>query len=257
VLIGLGCGCVALSWIQRSRVQTIGALLHDRTSLLNELLGTEDRERRALAEHLHDGALQYLLAARHDLEDAKELGDARAFGRLDEALNESSRLLRSTVVELHPAVLEHAGLAAALRELAERTAATGRIDVGVELDGWDAGLRTDADRLLYATARELLANVAKHARATSARLVLDHRNGRAGLTVIDDGRGIPDGAVSAAVSAGHIGLASYRVRIEAAGGTFTIGEAKPSGTAIRVEVLTRATAFRAAGQGAGTSTDGG
>ena len=47
VLIGLGCGCVALSWVQRSRVRTIGALLRDRTSLLNELIGTEDRERRA------------------------------------------------------------------------------------------------------------------------------------------------------------------------------------------------------------------
>jgi two-component system NarL family sensor kinase len=192
VLIGLGCGCVALSWIQRSRVRTIGQLLHDRTRLLNELIGTEDRERQTLAEHLHDGALQYLLAARHDLEDARELGDARAFGRLDQALNESSRLLRSTVAELHPAVLDQAGLAEALRELADRTATTGQTDVRVELDGWDAALRTDADRLLYATARELLTNVIKHARARSVRLVLAHQHGRARLTVIDDGRGIPE-----------------------------------------------------------------
>jgi two-component system NarL family sensor kinase len=256
VLIGLGGGCVALSWLQRSRVRTIGQLVHARTSLLNELIGTEEREQRSLAEHLHDGALQYLLAARHDLEDARDLGDARAFGRLDQALDESSRLLRSTVAELHPAVLEHAGLAAALRELTGRTAAAGRIDIAVELDGWDAGLRTHADRLLYATARELLANVIKHARATSARLVLAHHNGRAELVVIDDGHGIPDGALRAAVSAGHIGLASYRVRIEAADGTFTIAEGTPSGTIIRVELPARLTASPALGEGAGIPLDG-
>ena len=152
-------------------------------------------------------------------------------------------------------MLEQAGLAAALRELADRSAAAGRIDVAVELDGWDARLRTDADRLLYETARELLTNVVKHARAKTARVVLAHHDGHAGLAVTDDGRGIPMGAVSAAVGAGHIGLASYRVRIEAAGGTFAIGEAEPSGTVIRVELPARATTTPVLGQSADIPAD--
>ena len=236
VLAGLGCGCVALSWIQRSRVQTISRLVRDRTSLLGELVNTEDRERRTLAENLHDGALQYVLAARHDLEDARDLADPDAFARLDQALGESSRLLRSTVGELHPAVLEQAGLARALRELAQNAQAGSGISVSLTTDDWDPELRTPADRLLYATARELLANVVKHADARSARITLAHHDGYAGLTIADDGRGIADGAVDAALSEGHIGLASYRVRIEAAGGTLTITSARPSGTIARVEL---------------------
>jgi two-component system NarL family sensor kinase len=236
VLAGLAGGCVVLSWIQRSRVATISRLVRDRTSLLSELLGTEDRERRTLAEHLHDGALQYVLAARHDLEDARDLADPAAFDRLDQALGESSRLLRSTVGELHPAVLEQAGLARALRELAERTGTSGGLTVALDLDGWDPELRTPADRLLYGTARELLANVVKHADARSARITLAHNDGYAGLTVADDGRGIPDGAIDAALGEGHIGLASYRVRVEAAGGRLTISGARPSGTIARVEL---------------------
>ena len=241
VLCGLGGSCVALSSIQRSRVATIIELIRERSGLLGELIGTEDRERLSLAEHLHDGALQYVLAARYDLEDARELGDPAAFERLDRALTESSRLLRSTVTELHPAVLEQAGLAHALRELATSTGETGGIEMTLELDGWSVDQQTSADRLLYSTARELLANVVKHARARSATVTLAHDDGRAVLTIIDDGCGIPDSAVSTAVRDGHIGLDSYRVRVGAAGGTFSVTRARPAGTIARIELPTDAT----------------
>ena len=190
VLLGISLGCVALSWIQRARVLTIGHLLEDRTDLVGQLMSTEDRERRVLAERLHDGALQYLLGARHDLEDARQRADPEAFARLELALTESSRLLRSTVAELHPAVLEHAGLARALRQLADSAATAGRLAIAVELDGWSDEFRSPVDGLLYAAARELLSNVVKHADATSATVTLSHERGRASLVVADDGRGI-------------------------------------------------------------------
>ena len=117
VMAGVGAACVALSWIQRSRVTTIGRLVRARTDLLAELTDLERRERRALSEQLHDGALQYVLAARQDLDEARDTGAPEAFDRLEQALVESSRLLRSTVAELHPAVLDRAGLPAALRDL--------------------------------------------------------------------------------------------------------------------------------------------
>ena len=192
VLLAISLGCVALSWIQRDRVLTIGHLLEDRTDLIGQLMSTEDRERRALAERLHDGALQYLLGARHDLEDARQRADPEAFARLELALTESSRLLRSTVAELHPAVLEHAGLARALRQLADSEATAGRLAIAVELDGWGDDFRSSVDGLMYAAARELLSNVVKHADATSATVTLSQERGRAGLVVADDGRGIDE-----------------------------------------------------------------
>jgi hypothetical protein len=50
-------------------VLTISSLVRDRTHLLTELISLERRERQVLAEHLHDGALQHVLAARQDLDD--------------------------------------------------------------------------------------------------------------------------------------------------------------------------------------------
>jgi two-component system NarL family sensor kinase len=112
VLAGLGVGCIALSRVQLSRVLTIAGLARQRSELLNELLTVQARERAALAEQLHDGALQYVLAARHDLEDVRADGDPEALARIEFALTESSVLLRDIVSQLHPAVLQSAGLPA-------------------------------------------------------------------------------------------------------------------------------------------------
>jgi two-component system, NarL family, sensor kinase len=236
LLAGVGIGCVGLSRIQRSRVRTIGALVQDRTNLLTELTDIERRERRSLSEHLHDGALQYVLAARQDLDDARETGDPATFTRVEQALAESSQLLRSTVAELHPAVLDRAGLPAAVRELARSAAARGGFAVHPDTHEWPDDVRTRADALLYRTARELLGNVVRHAGARSVTVALALAGGRARLTVADDGVGIAEGAVQHSLELGHIGLTSHALRIEAAGGTLTLHPGLPSGTVVVVDV---------------------
>jgi two-component system NarL family sensor kinase len=236
VLAGVGLGCVGLSRIQRSRVRMIGALVRDRTHLLAELTDLEQRERRLLSEQLHDGALQYVLAARQDLDEVCETGDQAAFTRVEHALAESSHLLRSTVAELHPAVLDRAGLPAALRELARNAGARGGFAVDLDVRNWPDDARTPADALLYRTARELLSNVTKHAAARSVTVVLAHVGSRARLTVTDDGAGIPDGAVQRSAQLGHIGLTSHTLRVEAAGGTLTILPGPVGGTEVFVDV---------------------
>ena len=234
VLIGIGFGCIGLSFIQRSRVAGIEHLARDRINLLGDLVTVEARERRQLSERLHDGALQYVLAARYDLEDARELSDPQAFGRLDRALTEASTLLRSTVSELHPAVLEHAGLARALRELATNAGSVGGFSATLDVDGWGDDLRTRADALLYASARELLSNVVKHANAHIVHISLARQGDVARLVIADDGSGIPEGTVERSVGQGHIGVASHRARLEASGGMLTLGPARPSGTIAEV-----------------------
>jgi two-component system NarL family sensor kinase len=247
VMAGVGAACVALSWIQRSRVATISRLVQTRTDLLAELTALERRERRALSEQLHDGALQYVLAARQDLDDARDTGSPEAFDRLEEALVESSRLLRTTVAELHPAVLERAGLPAALRDLTAATAARGGFAADVDLDGWPADLRTPIDGLLYRTARELLGNVAKHAHADRVVVGLTRADGAARLTVADDGVGVrgangQDGIdLGHRLGEGHIGLASHALRVEAAGGRLTVVPGVPAGTVATVELPLPAT----------------
>jgi two-component system NarL family sensor kinase len=224
-LVGVSLGAVLLSRVQRSRVQDIGGLALERSALLAETLDVEGRERRTLAENLHDGALQYVLAARQDLADVGD--DPEALARVEHALRETSQLLRATMTELHPAVLEHAGLPAALRELAR---ARPGLDVTVRVTGWPDDLRTTADELLFGTARELLSNVAKHARASSAEVELTRADGVARLVVADDGIGIAADDAARRLAEGHIGLASRRIRLESAGGSLRVLPVAPHGT---------------------------
>ncbi|MFN8157011.1 MAG: ATP-binding protein [Candidatus Nanopelagicales bacterium] len=236
-LAGVGVGCILLSRVQAGRVLDIGGLASDRASLLTEMVGVEERERRDLAETLHDGALQYLLAARQDLEDVGS--DPEAVARLDHALREATGLLRATTTELHPAVLEQAGLPLAVRELARTVSSRGSVQVDVDDTGWPEGTRTAADALLLATARELLTNVVKHSGAAHAHVVLAVDGGEAVLDVSDDGRGADPALVEERAAQGHLGLVSRRVRIESAGGTLAVVRPPEGGTRVECRVPVR------------------
>lgn len=237
VIAVLALGAVLLSRLQRSRVVTIGSLAAERSRLLDDVMQIEHRERRDLAEHLHDGALQYVLGARQELAGlADGSPDPEVVQRIDEALRESARLLRSTLGELHPAVLEQAGLAVALADLADSIERRGAFTISVDTVGWPDTLRTTVDPVLFAAARELLTNVVKHAQATSVQLTAEVDEGRGRVVVVDDGIGVDPERLTGRVAGGHIGLASRRVRLEGQGGTLTVAPHPAGGTVAIAEV---------------------
>jgi two-component system NarL family sensor kinase len=233
MLSSVGIAAIGLSRIQRSRVRAIGQLVADRARLLDDLVHVEQRERQVLSERLHDGALQYVLAARHDLEDVRDGDHPGAVDRIDHALAESSRMLRSTVSELHPAVLDRVGLAQAVRDL---VASSRRPDLSVDVNvrAWPDGVRTPVDDLLFSAARELLSNVLRHAGATRATVALELDDATATLAVTDDGTGITDGDRERSLAGGHIGLHSQALRIGAAGGTLRVEPGAPGTLAMVV-----------------------
>ena len=72
VLAAVAGASVAVSVLQRARVEVIADLVTQRTQLLQDLLELEKRERQAISERLHDGALQYVLVARQDIEYVRD-----------------------------------------------------------------------------------------------------------------------------------------------------------------------------------------
>ncbi len=232
-LAWLAAAMTALSAVLARRSAAVMELLTVRRQLVAEALRVEERERRRLAEHLHDGPLQNVLAARMDIEEAAERRADTALDAAETILRETAAQLRSTVTSLNPQVLEHLGLAAALRELVDQSARRGGFEAYVRIDGVG---RSDEQALLYSTARELLANVVKHARAGKVSVSL----GRAGrcteLTVADDGTGFDRGILAGRVAEGHIGLASHVLRIESVGGTWRMETSPGGGTTTVVRV---------------------
>jgi two-component system, NarL family, sensor kinase len=229
--------------------------VEDRNQLLTALMTITDTERRRLAEDLHDNALQYLLAARFDLEYARETAEPAAFDRLDQALTQSAQLLRTTVSELHPAVLEQSGLAAAVSGPARTAAGRAGLELDLDVTGWPPTARTRPTCCCSAphancwptscgtpgpvtSGRRRIRGATDRSCSAGGRLDLRTGGAELGLswsspmTVSAPTRR----PVAGRLAEGHIGLNSHRIRIEAAGGTFTLRTPPSGGTVVAVSV---------------------
>ncbi|HZD86992.1 MAG TPA: ATP-binding protein [Gaiellaceae bacterium] len=228
-----GAAAVALSMILQRRRRQVWSLVETRDSLLNELLSAETRERQTLAETVHDHTIQNLLSIRHELEEATEQADCEPLDRADRMLMDTVRELRELVSELHPYVLEEAGLAPALRLAADRAARRGGFAVSLDVAEAPPGPH---DRLLIDAARELLANAAEHASPRRVTVEVARTEGETRLLVADDGVGFDPGEVVQHLADGHIGLASQRLRVESAGGRFQVMSTPGQGSSILIRL---------------------
>jgi signal transduction histidine kinase len=227
VLLAALAGKISVNAAQRSA---------ERSRLLADALGAEERERRTLAEALHDHALQNLLSARHQLEEAGETLAHPALARADDAIVDTIRQLRDAVFELHPYVLEEAGLKAALLSIAQRAATRAGLDLQLDLRYEN---RHPREPLLFSVGRELLSNVVRHADASQVSVSLVERDDELELTVEDDGRGFPPERLAERLADGHVGLASQRFRLEAAGGSMDIAATPGLGTRVAIRLPAR------------------
>jgi two-component system NarL family sensor kinase len=234
-LAWVGVACVILSMLLGRRTALAGRLAEERAQLLADALEAEQRERKGLAEALHEGAIQNLLSARHELDEAGEaLSPHPALTRADDALTDTIGQLREAVFDLHPYVLEEAGLEAAIRTVAQRTASHARLCLKLELR---YPKRHPQEQLVFSAARELLSNVVRHAEASEVAVrLVEEENGALVLVVSDDGRGFPPERLAERLANGHVGVASQRVRVESAGGTMTISSEPGTGTRTEIRL---------------------
>jgi signal transduction histidine kinase len=193
---------------------------------------TEQRIRAQITQLLHDEALQSLLAARQHLACAVQRPDRhdavlRARAGVQRAIGE----LRGAVGALHPVPLDGRRLREAIQEVVAHQARCGGFTAAVEL-ALEPSL--DCGPLVLSVIRELAANVAEHAGASTMQIVLRGDGEDLVLEVTDDGCGIPPRRVDEAFAAGHIGLASAIHRVHALDGGLTIESPPGGGTAVRV-----------------------
>jgi signal transduction histidine kinase len=189
-----------------------------------------DAERRRIERNLHDGAQQRLLGIRLSLRVARgQLDGSRAV--VDPLLAEVETELAGTLDDLralargiHPVVLAEEGLAPALETLARRSA------VPVTISAVPAErLPEPIEAAAYYVTAEALANVAKHARATSVALTLTTTGGRLVVDITDDGVG----GANAATNGGLVGLHD---RVAALDGTLRITSPPGRGTRVHAEI---------------------
>lgn len=217
-------------------------------ALAEELVYTEQRERRRLAQILHDRLQQLLVGARYNLESLRTQSEEGSFQdavrRVDGFLDECIKMSRSLTAELSPPVLYEAGLAAALRWLGRWFQETHGLAVHVTADDEPASDSEELRFTLFQAVRELLFNVVKHAKVRQAEVRLSRpAGGQVRIIVSDQGAGFEMAALQAREGKlGGFGLFSVRERLESLGGQLEIESAPGRGSRFVLSVTSETAA---------------
>jgi signal transduction histidine kinase len=205
-------------------------------TLMSGIVKAKDQEARRIARELHDESGQLLAAVHISLgEMAKSL--PVQFGhqirQTKELLKQVENRLRDLSHELHPSVLDDLGLVPGLEFLAQRLSRREGIEITTS-----ASLRRRLSQLheitLYRVVQEALNNVARHSRASNAKVHLRHRNGSIQCSIEDDGEGFDVQPVMERTAVEGLGLLGMRERVAALGGAFEIQSNRGKGTRIIV-----------------------
>jgi len=206
-------------------------------SLASELSLAEERERRRLAEVLHDEVGHALTLLKMKL---GEMRDAASAAGLAEPLSEISGIVdqainttRSLTFEISPPILYAIGLEPALEWLTERFERRHGITCEFKDDGQQKPLDDDVCVLLFRAVRELLMNIGKHARATKARVSIIRDADDIEITVEDNGVGFDTSTLSTyGATEEGFGLFDIRERLEYAGGYSEVKSEPGRGTTV-------------------------
>jgi signal transduction histidine kinase len=192
------------------------------------LVQAADEQRRRVVRDLHDGAQQRLIHAVMTLQLAHARGDAppeltRLLGAALDDTRTAIEELRELAHGIHPAVHTHRGLAAAVEALADRAPLPVHVDIP------DQRYPAAVESTAYFIAAEALTNIAKYARASTARITATHSGDTLLLTVDDDGAG------GATPSTGG-GLAGLQDRVAALDGMLIVDSPAGAGTRIHAQL---------------------
>ncbi len=205
-------------------------------TLTEELLLTEERERRRLALLLHDSIGQSLAFSKREigvLQKSTPDEVRQALEYVKEQIEDAIHQTRSLTFELSPTTLHTFGLEAAVEELVEQFAQRAGFQYRFEATEDDKPLSEQIKALLYRASRELLTNISKHAQAAHVFIRIDRTDGSIRIVIEDDGKGFDVARLEEIIHQQQgFGLFSIRERLTHVGGTFAVESAPGQGTKV-------------------------
>ncbi|MCY1719668.1 response regulator [Prolixibacteraceae bacterium Z1-6] len=206
--------------------------------LYSEITLVEERERRRIAENLHDSLGQTLSLAYMNLSSIEaEDSSPDIKGKLkfvSKLLNKAIEESRSLTYDLSPPILYELGLAPAIKWKLERFEKEFGIKTHLKTQALEKQFKKQYNIFLYRIVGELLTNIKKHANASEVLVNLYAKNDTYFITVEDNGEGINKKNIKTSTNSGF-GLLSITERIESLSGLFSINSNK-NGTLAKIEI---------------------
>lgn len=209
--------------------------------LTEQLIQAQEGERRRIALELHDSVGQSLSAIKYTLERAIIMIQRPDLGSLEgvlalavQRIHETAEGIRAISMNLRPQMLDNLGAASATswfcRDFAEIYPT---LIVCTQITAKNAEIPKHISTHLFRCVQELLNNVAKHARAGTAWVLLERHGSLLSLEVRDDGMGMPGDVLDPAQLHGS-GIRNIRERAEMTAGQFSLSSLQGRGTSVRI-----------------------
>lgn len=207
-------------------------------TLSQQLLDTQETERRFIARELHDEIGQAMTALKINLQSAMQMPSMKETqDLLAENIRIAERVLqqvRDLSLDLHPSLLDDLGLAPALRWYVDRVAQRAGLNAEFITDAEAPRAPARIEIACFRIAQETLTNVQRHARAKNVRVELTQRERELQLTIQDDGVGVDvSSALERAARGSSLGLVGMQERAQLVGGQLEIESSEDRGTRVR------------------------
>ncbi|MCM3870394.1 MAG: PAS domain S-box protein [Pyrinomonadaceae bacterium] len=203
--------------------------------LAARLITAQESERRRISLLLHDDVSQNIAALGVSISRLKRKPPASSeqmgeeLDRLGQQINNLTTQIRHLSHQLHPDVLEHVGLVAALQSQVSEFSHEERIEATFSAEVGERPLPLDISLGLYRVALEAMRNVSRHSGAKSANISLSEADGFLTLEVSDSGRGFD---VNKAKRGSGIGLVGAEERVKLLQGSLEIKSNRNLGTSL-------------------------
>lgn len=212
--------------------------------LSRRMVQTQEEMQRRFARELHDRTSPNLAALRINLDiitraSPQERASADFAGRVEDTqalIADTTVSVREICAQLHPPAFDCGGLLVAVQNYAQQFSRRTGVAVHIECTPGGARLAHDLELTLFRIVQEFLTNSAKHAQASSVRLLLQLDSRPVVLVASDDGVGFDVETALASRHRAGLGLIHMRETTEFAGGRFTLQSAPGHGTRICVEI---------------------
>jgi two-component system NarL family sensor kinase len=227
----------------RYRLQQKNKLLaelgNQQIKMFNTVVSLQDKERKRIAEDLHDGLGSTLSTIQLNLERLKDKTldlDKSQQEQYNLALslsNEAVKELRNVAHNLMPSALTKLGLIPALQNHIDQIQKHSGIDVNIENHGLDRRLEPTMEMSIFRIMLEIMNNIVKHSKAKEVVIQFVKFDDRLNITVEDNGIGFDTKTSS---SSEGMGIRSIASRIEFMKGSYSIDSEKGFGTTYIIDI---------------------
>jgi two-component system, NarL family, sensor kinase len=224
---------------QRQKTKFQEELNRKQNDLFQAVAVAQDKERKRIAQDIHDQVGSLLSAAKLQLTGVGELrrvfsdDEKQKYSKALSLIDQAAEELRHIAHNLMPATLSRLGLVTALKNLSKKIAKHAGFQIHFSVHGLEERLKETTEVSIYPIVLELINNIVKHARATSVTVQLTRHPDHINILVEDDGVGFRP---ESRTQANGIGLANLKSRVEYLAGTFYIDSTPGQGTIVTIDI---------------------